>query len=214
MRKKVNFTKEMLEDLYVNQKLSIEKIAKKLGVVYSTIWRRMEEFDIKRRTNSESQKGIRKSNKARLGKHHTEETKQKMSEACKGKKNHNYGKPMSEEQKIKISNACKGEKHPCWKGGITPENKKIRRSREICLWRKAVLERDNFTCQMCGKHGGKLHVHHINNFSEFPELRCAIDNGIVLCKKCHKEFHHLYGNKNNTKEQLENFIKWKEKKKN
>lgn len=35
-------------------------------------------------------------------------------------------------------------------------------------------------------------------------------NGITLSKKAHKEFHHIYGTKNNTKEQLIEFLNiWK-----
>jgi len=51
-----------------------------------------------------------------------------------------------------------------------------------------------------------LRAHHINNFAEFSELRFAIDNGITLSEKAHIEFHKKYGFKNNTKEQLYEFI--------
>jgi hypothetical protein len=100
----------------------------------------------------------------------------------------------------------KGEKSHFWKGGITPKNIAIRMSTEYKLWRKAVFERDNFTCQKTGISGGNLVVHHINNFSEFPELRLAIDNGITLSEESHKEFHKIYGKRNNTKGQLEEFL--------
>ena len=93
-----------------------------------------------------------------------------------------------------------------WKGGITPENRKIRTSLEIKLWRKACLERDNFTCQKTGQIGGKLVVHHINNFADFPELRTSIENGITLSKEVHIEFHKKYGKRNNTFEQLSEFL--------
>jgi len=36
--------------------------------------------------------------------------------------------------------------------------------------------------------------------------RTSIDNGITLSKEVHKEFHKRYGIKNNTREQLEEFI--------
>lgn len=100
----------------------------------------------------------------------------------------------------------RGELSVNWKGGITPENRKIRASIEYKLWRKVVYERDNFTCQKTGQKGGELVVHHINNFADFPELRLAIDNGITLFKKAHQKFHKIYGNKNNTKEQLNEFL--------
>ena len=99
-----------------------------------------------------------------------------------------------------------GEKCNWWKGGITPKNQKIRQSFESKLWRKTIFERDNFICQKYGIKGGELAAHHINNFADFPELRFAIDNGITLSKKAHQEFHKKYGTKNNTREQLKEFL--------
>jgi len=100
-----------------------------------------------------------------------------------------------------------GEKNPSWKGGVTPETKKIRNSVEMDIWRKSCLERDDFTCQKTGQIGGKLAVHHINNFSDFPELRMDINNGITLSYISHNKFHKKYGKKNNTREQLNEFLK-------
>jgi hypothetical protein len=68
------------------------------------------------------------------------------------------------------------------------------------------MERDNFTDQKTGIKGGDLEIHHINNFAEFPELRTSIENGITFSKKSHQEFHKKYGYKNNTIEQLEEFL--------
>ena len=93
------------------------------------------------------------------------------------------------------------------KGTRTPEDIAIRFSREYRLWRKAIFERDLFTCQKTGQLGGELEAHHINNFSQFPELRLALDNGITLSKEVHKNFHQIYGKRNNTRAQLEIFLK-------
>ena len=120
----------------------------------------------------------------------SEETKLKMSLAHKGKK---Y-KPMSEQGKMNLrKSALKGEKSPKWKGGITPINKKIRTTIEYNLWRNSIFARDGFICQHCKIKGLYLQAHHIKPFALFPELRFAIDNGITLCKECHKKHHKLFG---------------------
>lgn len=159
-----------------------------------------------KRRMSEAHKGIR----------HTEESKKKISEANKGKKrseeskkkmsDKRKGRKHTEETKRKMSDAHKGENNINWKGGISKENESIRTSHEYKLWRKACKERDNFICQKTGISGGRLEVHHIHNFADYPELRLAIDNGITLSKKAHKDFHKIYGKKNNTKEQLLEFL--------
>jgi len=107
------------------------------------------------------------------------------------------------DTRIKMSISMMGKNS---KGGITPINQKIRQSIEFRLWRESVFARDNWTCQKYLVRGGKLHSHHIQNFSQYPELRFAIDNGITLSEKAHKEFHKKYGKQNNTKEQLKEFL--------
>ncbi|MHA1737884.1 MAG: NUMOD3 domain-containing DNA-binding protein [Candidatus Heimdallarchaeota archaeon] len=115
------------------------------------------------------------------GKKHSEETRKKISQRAKGR-------IISQEHRKKISETFKNKPsiHHNWKGGITPINKVIRRSREYKLWRIAVFERDNFTCIWCGQKGGRLNADHIKPFALFPELRFAIDNGRTLCEDCHK----------------------------
>ena len=55
-------------------------------------------------------------------------------------------------------------------------------------WRKKVYKRDKFKCQMPGcKCKRYLQAHHIRKWSNASMLRYDVDNGITLCKKCHKE---------------------------
>jgi 5-methylcytosine-specific restriction endonuclease McrA len=56
-------------------------------------------------------------------------------------------------------------------------------------WRKAVYERDDHTCQRCGKKRCYLNAHHIRPWSMFVEDRYDVDNGVALCEKCHKQVH-------------------------
>jgi hypothetical protein len=138
---------------------------------------------------------------------HTEEIRKKISNTRKGQPSPNKGKKFSQEHKEKLSLARKGiklsletrrriseghrgNKSYLWKGGITPINRVIRHSFEYKLWRKAIFERDNYSCIWCGARNGNgkaiiLHADHIKPFALFPELRFAIDNGRTLCKDCH-----------------------------
>ena len=68
-----------------------------------------------------------------------------------------------------------------------------RKTSEYKAWRKAVFERDNYTCQICGKRGGKLNAHHIERYRKCVERRTDLTNGITLCDVCHKKIHHLEG---------------------
>lgn len=86
-----------------------------------------------------------------------------------------------------------GEKHPNWKGGITPYSELVRKSTLYFEWRKAVFERDDYTCQKCGQRGGKLNAHHDLPVSKAPLFMLDIGNGITLCKECHKMMHREGG---------------------
>jgi hypothetical protein len=145
------------------------------------------------------------------GRKMSDETKKKVSDSKKKNPTRYWlGKKLSSEHKANLkkhhSHSLIGENSPNWKGGVTPEHNKIRDSIESKLWIHSVFARDNWTCQKYGTKGGNLTAHHILNFSSHPELRFAIDNGITLSVKAHKEFHHKYGIKNNTREQLNDFL--------
>jgi hypothetical protein len=145
------------------------------------------------------------------GKTQSIETRKKRSNSAKrvgvGRWNKGVKKPpFTEEHRKNMGLARKGEKSCNWKGGVTPENKAIRNGIEFRLWRESVFIRDSWTCQKCEQQGGYLHPHHIQNFSQYKELRFAIDNGITFCKDCHWNFHKKYGNRHNTREQIVEFL--------
>ena len=76
-----------------------------------------------------------------------------------------------------------------WKGGITPELTHIRESLGYKNWRKSVFERDDYTCQFCGRKDKGLNAHHIKRFVDYPTLRLDVDNGLTLCEECHINIH-------------------------
>lgn len=108
-----------------------------------------------------------------------------------------------------------GENNPNW----NPELTEFERERERHIpgyseFVRNVLERDDFTCDICRQKGGNLNAHHLNGYDWDKGNRTNIDNGITLCEKCHTDFHKIYGYGNNTKEQYidyKNTFKVKEK---
>lgn len=103
-----------------------------------------------------------------------------------------------------------GENNPNYNPNLTDEERILNRDTlQNIDWRNSVYQKDNYTCQRCGQRGNKLNAHHLNGYNWCIEERFIIDNGITLCEDCHKEFHHVYGSKNNTKEQYNSWIKSK-----
>lgn len=145
-------------------------------------------------------------------KHHTEETKKKISEShigiSAGENNPMYGK--------------RGELSPNWKGdkSNTRLNLSIRGSAQFKEWRLEVYKRDKFICQHCGYNKGNiLNVHHLTSLNilikENKNL-FDINNGITLCENCHTQndnsFHKIYGSGWNTPEQFEEWTNYKKQK--
>lgn len=149
------------------------------------------------------------------GKAHSEETKRKLKEAWETRdpvsqetrnkqQAHQLAHPqrywLGKKQPIHAIAKRSGKNHPCWKGGITPVNTKIRCLDEYRIWRNSVYQRDNYTCQDCGAKGN-LNADHIipfaiivrdNNVQSCEDARkCEklwdTNNGRTLCVDCHKK---------------------------
>ena len=148
---------------------------------------------------------FQKGHKINLGKHYSKEWRKHISKGLKGRKlseEHRkkviknlipgqkgmLGKHISEETRKKLSLCRKKEKHWNWKGGITLENATIRNSLEYEIWRNEVWKRDRWECRLC-KSKKQLVAHHLKLFSDFPELRFDVNNGITLCRSCHAKIH-------------------------
>lgn len=144
------------------------------------------------------------------GRHLSDEHKLKLSKAHTGNPSTSpWTDPLRREEMLLVIQkavSCRGEiteetrrkKSISMMGknvtnGNSKPNTLLRNSLDAKLWRESVFERDNWTCQSCGVRGGKLHAHHIQHFSECPELRFNVNNGTTLCIACHAMEHTEIG---------------------
>jgi transposase len=237
IKTKFKITKDELFKLYVIERKSSYEIATIFGVSEQTVLNWLKKYDIPRRNHSENAyyrfknsefrekfKTIMKTicSKPEIRKKRSEKSKQRWQDPeyrrkLKLKHKIRWGLP---DYKKKMSEIRKQLwKDPIYRLKIRKSLSKVKRYKqqrepreerkllEYKLWAEAILKRDNYICQKCGKKGGKLEVHHIFNWADYPELRYAIDNGITLCRECHREFHKQFGKRKNTKAQLEVFLK-------
>lgn len=110
----------------------------------------------------------------------------------------NSGKEKNAVTKTKMSVSQTGSKNHQWRGGITPEYRRLRNLKIYKDWRKKVFERDSYTCVLCGDRNGNGHYVELNA-DHYPvqfkslleenkiERMWDINNGRTLCKKCHKK---------------------------
>lgn len=87
-----------------------------------------------------------------------------------------------------------------------PNQDRYRRdSRECKKWSKNIMSQFNYKCIVCGDTR-RLNAHHLDGFNWAIEKRFDLENGVCMCKKCHCDFHSVYGVGSNTKEQFIEYI--------
>jgi transposase len=180
-------SKETLQELYVEQKLSIDQIWRMLGSSESSVSKLLDQYGIPKRARWEQMAGWNK------GQPLPEEQRQHLSEIAKqrtGPDSSRYGVELSDETRQKISDSLKGRyrgpDNPQWNGGSSDERHKWHSRYEYKEWRDAVFKRDGYACQMCGKPSeGDIEAHHIYPWCDYPSKRFDAGNGITLCQECH-----------------------------
>jgi len=104
------------------------------------------------------------------------------SDIKRGRKFCSFGCAMSWQSKH-----YRGEKHHRYKEDFR-EIKRLRNCAKYKEWRRKILERDDYKCQMCDTDEN-LMVHHIISLIEDKSKVFDIDNGITVCVECHQLLH-------------------------
>jgi hypothetical protein len=117
------------------------------------------------------------------GKRHTEEWKNKQSEALKNSNPMHKEETVNKRRETLIANGTfAGEKSNNWRGG-RPKY----RGADWGKQRKLALERDGQACQVCGLKQSdakkELTVHHIKPYHEGGTNE--LSNLITVCMSCH-----------------------------
>jgi hypothetical protein len=206
--KRINISKDDIEDLYLIQKLSSRQIAIKYNCSYVAILNWIRKFGFKDKIKTGHHLGVPNPKvSGELSPTKRPEVREKMSRNHAdflGIKNPNFGATWMQ-----------GENNPNWKGGITSFNEILRNSDQYNEWRLKVYAKDNYTCKICKKVGKNLHAHHIVYFSTLvhnfllkhkdlsidndreilielaykDEDLWQINNGDTYCGECHLDLH-------------------------
>lgn len=205
---------EQVVDLYCGQKLSLDQTASALKRSRGFVRGRLKKSGIVSRSLSDSCK-IRKgtaeiTNEQLIYLHDIREWPcSKISE------HFNKSSDFVRQRFIligKVRRGKVGKDNPAYIDGRTPLRTRIRDCVKSLAWKQACMERDNYTCQNTGQHGGKLEIHHIKSFSQIleeflslnsdlnPEDDCDqlfdlsqsyqpfwdVDNGVTLSEESHR----------------------------
>jgi hypothetical protein len=188
-------TKEWLHEHYIVKGLDTTQIGHMVGRDPKSVWNWLKDFGIPTRPRGSGVSAEVLT--ARLpdwgGKNHTPESRKKMSEYAKATGRVPYDPAVGSYMKGR-----RGADATNWKGGITPERQTLYSSIEWSECVKAVWKRDDAICQRCkldhrtiapaNRKRFAFALHHMVGF-ECVELRCIVNNLILLCRPCHIWVH-------------------------
>jgi hypothetical protein len=94
----------------------------------------------------------------------------------------------SEEGKKSFREKMSGPKNKRWNPDRSQIDLNKRRNWSVqCIeWREAIFKRDGHKCRISNEEcSAFVEAHHILRWSEYPDLRFNINNGITLCRAHH-----------------------------
>ena len=108
-----------------------------------------------------------------LGKKLSAEHRRKISEG-------NKGNIKSTKTRWRMSESKSGLNNPSWRGGKSFEPYGLGFNGDL---RRAIRERDAYTCQLCGmpENGQAHHCHHV----DYCKTNNDPENLVALCAACH-----------------------------
>jgi len=181
-------SKDWLTQKYIVEKLDCVQIGNMVDRDSKTIWYWLKKHGIPTRPRGSNAHQLLRGRQK--GWHHSEETKEQIRQI-----NIAQGKVPYLRNGVHFNKGKRGAVVHNWKGGITPERQTFYRSQEWKGAVKKVWKRDNAMCQKCGldfrtvdRKKTQFHIHHIVSFA-VRELRCDLNNLVLLCKPCHKWVH-------------------------
>ncbi len=105
----------------------------------------------------------------------------------RGLRGYRTGMVVSERHREAIRRARTGPRSNFWRGGVTPRRASVARwTREQA---PCVHQRFDYTCQLCGQRGGRLHAHHAVPVWLDPTRERDPENLVSLCRACHSSVH-------------------------
>ena len=178
-------TPEFLRLQYIEKQRSAGDIGRELGICYRVVLEYLRRYGFQIRGRAFYSEGERNST---YGKVRTEEWRNKISQAHKGKyvgsANPFWGRKHTIKSRQLISKHHADfslDKHPRWNGGNSFEPYTVQFNREL---KELIRQRDNYTCQLCGvpecECFERLLVHHI----DYNKKNCLPSNLISLCRGC------------------------------